>query len=245
MTTSKDLIFIDSKNRTVTSTSSSDFSITLTENVGGLYQLVHLSLLNSLYNVVAGENDKLYVEHSVDGAQTLTLSPGNYTTATLATEVKTQLDTISAVVYTVTYSSTTGKYTVSPDSGTFAYRFATNTTASSRFLLGKDAVDDGLAASQVSDNMANISLHDSVAVKISQDSNAHVTLPNGTEASFLIPVDVSFGSVLHYKNNQVFQQYVRFGSNTSSLTIQLYANDGDLLDINGVDWSMSLKYVAA
>jgi len=242
MSISSDLIVIESKNRS--SGSPNDFKITLSENLtNGNYLLTSFSMSNNLYNVVAGENDKLYVEHSVDGNNTLTLTPGKYSSSTLLTELKTQLDSISAVVYTITYSATTGKYTFTPDSGNFGFKFSTNTTASCRFLIGKNAVDDVLGASQVSDNPIDLKLHDIIAIKILQDNNSHGTLSGGTEFSVLIPLDssVAFGDTIHYKTNVNFQQSFAFSSAVNTLDIELYAGDGDLLPINGTEWCMSMK----
>ena len=39
------------------------------ENLLGTYELAHFQITNNLYNVVAGENDTVYLTHSVDGAQ--------------------------------------------------------------------------------------------------------------------------------------------------------------------------------
>lgn len=244
MTTSSNLIIINSRDRT--SGTPNEFVFNLSENLEeATYQLSSFCMTNNLYNVVAGENDKLYVAHSVDGSNTLTLTPGNYSGSTLATEIKTQLDTISAVVYTVAYSAITNKFTITPDSGNFGFEFSSNTTATSRFLLGKDAVDDVLASSQVSDNPIDLKLHDHILIKIQQDNNQHGTSPNGTEFGALIPIqnDMSFTNIIQYKHGSEFGQFFKFGSSISTLNISLFAEDGGLLPNNKSEWSMSIKKV--
>ncbi len=242
MSVSSDLILIDSKLRS--SGTQNNFKITLSQNLAsGTYLLTSFSMSNNLYNVVSGENDKVYVEHSVDGNNTLTLSEGQYSSSTLLTELTTQLDSISLVSYTITHSATTGKYTITPSSGTFGFKFSTNTTATSRYLLGKDEVDDALGSSQISDNPIDLKLHDNIAISILQDNSTHGTLPSGKEFSVLIPLDssVDFGDVIHYKNNLNYQQFFSFSSSVNILDIELYAGDGDYLPINGTEWRFSIK----
>ena len=243
MSVSSDLLLLRSKDR-VSGGVSNDFKLNLQENLSGTYEFASFNMFNSLYNVVAGENDKLYVEHSVDGNNTLTLTPGFYTAAELDTELTTQLDSISAVTYTITFDVKTGKYTFTPSSGNFAFKFLTNTADTCRFLIGKNGVDDVLGATQVSDTVANFILHDNIIIKIGQDNNQHLTLPDGTEASLMVPVDIaSFGNVINYRRNQSYPQFLTFSSVIASLDIQLLDENGGLLPINGIEWTMSIKKI--
>lgn len=242
MSVSTDLILIDSKLRT--SGNVNNFKIPLIQNLSsGTYLFTSFSITNNFYNVISGENDKVYVEHSIDGNNTLTLTEGKYIASTLLTELKTQLDSISLVIYTITYSSITGKYNISASSGNFKFKFATNTTATSRYLLGKNEVDDIFASSQVSDNPIDLKIHDNIAISILQDNSTHGTLPDGTEFSVLIPVDneVSFGQPIHYRNNLNYQQFFSFSNSVNSLDIKVYAGDGDLFPMNNTEWVFSIK----
>ncbi len=242
MSVSEDLLLIDSKDRTSGSPSSQNFTVALAENVQGTYQFVSFSMTNNLYNIVASENDQVHMNHSVDGDNTVTLTAGHYTSATLIAELETQLETISAVTYTVAYDATNGKITVTPGSGNFGYKFATTTTRTSRYILGKDEVDDTPASSIESDNPIDLRLHDNIVLKISEDNFQHVTLPTGLEASVIVPIDeIPFGDTIHYKLNQGYPQFFKFLTSTSVFTIQLFAGDGDNLPINGTEWRFGLK----
>lgn len=243
MSVSQDLLLIDSKDRTNNGTSQ-NFTVTLAENVQGTYEFVSFSMTNNLYNVVTNENDQVHVNHSVDGNNTVTLTEGHYTTATLIVELETQLETISGVTYTVTFDSTNGKITVVPSSGNFGYRFSSVTTRTSRFILGKDAVDDTPVSSLEHDNPVDLRLHDNLAIKIAQDNNQHVTLPNGQEASVLVPIDeIPFGDTIHYKRNQGYSQFLTFSSSISSLDIEVFAGDGDNAPLNGTEWRFGIKRI--
>lgn len=241
MSVSSDLLLLRSKDR-VSGGVSNNFKLNLQENLSGTYEFASFNMFNSLYNVVAGENDKLYVEHSVDGNNTLTLTPGLYSFSELDAELTTQLDSISAVTYTITFDTKTGKYTFTPSSGNFGFKFSTNTVATCRFLIGKNSIDDVLGATQVSDNVANLVLHDNIIIKVSQDNNQHLTLPGGTEASLSIPLEnVAFGSVICYRRNQSYPQFLTFSSVIGSLDISLLDENGGLLPINGIEWTFSIK----
>ena len=65
---------------------------------------------------VAVGTSKIDFKESGGGAQlTATLSSNTYTPATLATEIKTAMEIAGAATYTVTYSSTTGLWTIASD----------------------------------------------------------------------------------------------------------------------------------
>ncbi len=239
--TSTDLILIESNRRNLEGTPSS-FQLELNENLEGTYELSTFNITNSFYNVVSSENNIINFTHSTDGALIAILTPGFYTPLTLLTEIKTQMDSAGVITYSIDYSTSTGKYTFTPSAGTFGFTFLTNTSSSARRLLGKNEVDDITASSQVSDNVIELKLHDIICIKIAQDNGTHVTLSDGTECSFIIPIkDRTFGEVIHYQRNTNFGQFAIFNSSISTLNIDLFANDGDLLQTNGIDWSMSLK----
>jgi len=246
MSTGSDLILIDSRNRQGTSSTSQSFTLGLQETLYGTYELVSFSMSNNLYNVVSGENDKLYLNHSTEGNKTITLTPGKYEGSTLATMLKTVMDAgmSGGITFTVSYSSTTGKITFTPSAGTFKFTFSTNTSASCRKIIGKNEVDDTTASAQTSDNPIELRLHDNIAIKVAQDSNQHITLLNGLEASIMIPIDnnVSFNSgVIQYQRNKGFNQYLTFGSTITYIDITVYSQDGDALPLNSTEWSMCIK----
>lgn len=235
-----DSVLITSKDRL--SGDINDLVFECKESLEGSYELTFFQMTNNIYNVSTGENDKVYLTHSVDGVQEITLDKGSYDAADLAVELKAKLDAISAVVYTVSYALTTGKYTISPDSGTLQFTFGTNTSASARKLLGFLEADTLAAASLVSDVPIDLKLHDMIVVSVLQDNLSYVTLPSGVEASLLIPIEnIEFGSRIFHSRNQNFNQLIRFTNSTSRLSVRLFSIDGDLLDINGADWVMAFR----
>ncbi len=95
-----------------------------------------------LFRVAVGENDTINFNDPIDGAATVTLNPGNYTGTTLATEVAARMTAAGSTgVYTCTYSTTTGKFTIAR---TVAVAFGiTWTTSKAANLLGYSSNDSG------------------------------------------------------------------------------------------------------
>lgn len=75
---------------------------------------------------ITTDNDSLYINDGTDKTVTLTL--GNYTYATLATQIQTQLNAVSSN-WTCTYSTTTRKFTIARSSGVARLRVNVSTEA--------------------------------------------------------------------------------------------------------------------
>jgi len=94
-------------------------------------------------------NNKLYID---DGStKTVTLTSANYTYATLASHIQTQLNA-SSTLWTCTYSTTTFKFTIARSSGTKLLRFSQTTTAVWDTLGYTGSVDAITAAADVQRN---------------------------------------------------------------------------------------------
>ena len=105
--------------------------------------------------VSSGVNDKIDFTEDGGGAVAATLAAGSYTSTTFATEVKTKMEAVNgASTYTVSYSTSTKKWTITKNSGVFVIKWATgtNTATSARSLLGFTAADTSSAIAAVSDS---------------------------------------------------------------------------------------------
>lgn len=95
------------------------------------------------------DSDNKYIDFDeTAGELTATLTEGNYTAQTLCIEIKTQMDAAGAT-YTVTYSESTGKFTIAKTAGNFSLLWKTgthgsdNTDTHTGTTLGySDAADD-------------------------------------------------------------------------------------------------------
>lgn len=118
--------------------------------------------------ITAAVNDKIDFREDDTTTFAATLTPGVYSTATLATEIKTQLEAAGAGTYTVTYDGLAGgntrKYTISVAGGatTVIIQWATGTNAltSVRPELGFRQLDTTDAASHTSDDPVEENFYD-------------------------------------------------------------------------------------
>ncbi len=114
----------------------------------------------------------------------VTLSEGTYTGSSLATEIQTQLNAVSAG-HTVTYDSATRKFTTTNSTGSSVTFNWSNSSATAAGVLGYDTVDSTVADSgtDVSDFDAGMFIDDA---KISNSTNGRVKLLLGTSGTLSV-----------------------------------------------------------
>lgn len=106
---------------------------------------------------ITATNNKL--DFSDGSTQLATITPGTYSTSELASEIKQQMDSVSVDNFTVSYSSTTGKWSIASSGATFTLKRATGANLAQSFFpvigFGTDADSSGL----VTYTSPNIALH--------------------------------------------------------------------------------------
>lgn len=115
-------IYIDSRFRTASSVSNSDFTIELNDTLDLPEQcsayIDDIALPVTWYNCDEN-NNKLYVRKLVNGVPNgdiiVTLTPGQYNADQFATEIQTQLRQSVSSTFTVTYSTLRGTLTIKPN----------------------------------------------------------------------------------------------------------------------------------
>jgi hypothetical protein len=111
-----------------------------------------------------------------DGAaKTATLNAGTYNRTTFAAEIKRAMDAVSTGTYTVTYSLTTGKFTIARGAGTFSISAAVSLEF--RHLAGFDPTSHGAAAASWTSDFA---VYDE---QFMITSSSNITLPWETGAN--------------------------------------------------------------
>ena len=210
-------IYLDSRNsdRAVSSLTNLDYPMFYFDDP--ITDIAYFKVLEAQipfsYLVVNSTNNVFTVTEGVDSA-IVTVPVGNYNTSLMVSALQTALNTASPTgkTYTVTFSSTTQKFSFVISSGTFVFTFGQdddNGVNNMRLVLGFNA---GAIASTLTDleapNVANLT--GSNYVYLCSDAlgvNVETYLPNksqnkGTKGPQIacIPVDVNPGDIMFYKD---------------------------------------------
>ena len=213
-----------------------DFGKVFKENA--YYELVEFAMSNSLYNVNAYNNNLPFSENSVDKSTTLTQS--TYTASELATEIQTQMDASGNNTYTVTFDDKSGKFTIARATGvdSFGFTYGTNTSNTSRYLLGFDASDQTEGTTQTSDNVIDITPYKIIYFYFI--NNANIAGNSKFSASFSISGNGGFLEPIRYNKNEKYSQTVKFNSETA-IEFRIVDKNNKIIDFHGASWEMILK----
>jgi hypothetical protein len=193
----------------------------------------------SFYNINSNNNILIFN----DGvARTANLTLGMYTANQLATMIQVAMNAISTLVFTVTYSSITQKFTFATTSN-FSLLFTTPTTSILPDMLGFTKTIFTGASTFTSVNVASVNkIYSQVNICSSRLSlhNNQVASSNNYFGSLICVINNSIfkpGEYLYYSNDDNSQN-VMFSNEQSSLDnidIKLYDVDNNLIEFNGVD----------
>ena len=209
----------------------------------GTYELLSFNSRNHVYNV-DDSNDEIYFDEGGAELGPVLIPHGYYTSeAALGSAIKIVMDAVSATTYTITFDALTNLYTFTPAAGTFAFNWGTNISQPiANLLVGFDHVDGVLAASQTSTQGVDLDPHSNLLIDIAEDSLKNITLVDGTEYSFLVPLDSAYNAEINGLKNQTFNQTVRFASPFNQLNVSLFTEDGVALPIvNACQYEMVIR----
>ena len=253
--TSKFLL-IRSEDRITATDTPSSFSVNLHTSIEDKIKAVELiayNFSNSTYNVNS-TNKSFYVSENfgdivppLADTETITLTEGIYTGASLATEIQARLQAsglTQALNYTSTYSTTTLKLTISLSGGsTFILGFSNAATSSKAYkLLGfNKSTDTADATSAVSVRSINLSGMEYVLINIDGIIEGNILSTGSDFGHFYIPLsNVDIGSwSLKYKN-ETYENILPYYVGRKLNIRVLY--DGTNVDLN-TDWSILLKLI--
>lgn len=209
----------------------------------GTYELLKFHTVNGVYNVDA-TNNQIYFDESAAELGPVTIPSGYYATpAALAAAAKIVMDVASATTYTIVYVPLTNSFLFTPAAGTFKFNWGTNRLqpiAATQF--GFSRVDGILAATQSSTLSVNMDPHPGILVKIDEDGSNNITLLDGSNYSFYIPLTVGFSEEIDTLSHSIFSQTCKFGSSFSSLTVRLFLDEGTVLPlINSSSYELVIR----
>lgn len=189
------------------------------------------------YNI----NDTNNLVYFNDGApHNFNITSGNYSVYDFIAELQTQFNSVSAG-YLVTYSNVSMKLTITNSVTPFQLLFGSNIINTSAYIMGFNNVDTALAITHSSNNCIDLSLPLLVHCSISQFGE-NVDTTNNSASTFVFTNKVNCSEILIYEEATCYRQCTRiYDHNIQSINVRLTTSSGNLLDINGSDWTMILR----
>lgn len=213
------------------------------------------------YYVFNTRNNVFTLDESADGPRQITITPGNYTSSQMITELNTQFAAgIVTAVYTVTYSSITQKFTITSDGGggnaSFTLNFGvagSTTNTDTHWFLG---FNSGVNASTllVLESPNVILLSGPNYIYINSQNQGQLTnniLPKGAEnlgggnrgpQMAKVPVTSGPGSIIFY-NDPAPEYWFNVGFIDVLQDIDFYLTLGNFrhpMDLNGLSFQIKL-----
>lgn len=239
-------VIIDSKYRiNYTTTNSNNFEVIIPQKISGQilnYSLKSCSIPNTIYNI----SGSFEITDS-SGLNTVTLTSGNYTASTLATELQTQLNLLGVDTYTVTLSG--NKYTITSSFSGFVIN--PNDVVNSNGILfkigfGISGVYTSVAGVLTSYSSINLSYPNYIYVNIGQLAK-HIKNTDGRFHNFIIPNCRSYGEIITFNPQSNFiQDFLPYTNipqyNTTKFNVSLRYENGDLIDLQNSDWIIVVSF---
>lgn len=231
------LLAVDTRDRSSGSASAFQVNMPFSKPISSI-ELVQFTCLNTLKNLQGVQSLSLSDDN---GDFTITITPNQYTSLALTTELQTLLNASSSH-YTVIYNSTTHKFAITNSSFDFTFTFTNNNLAQALgFFVGSYT-----SASQLLVSRAYVSTTINPFTRFFiQISNASPNLTGvGVPFSFSINNTVAYGSLIEYDSYFINPSIQRISfSPISLINLQVRVIDhyGNLLDLQNSDWNMLLK----
>jgi hypothetical protein len=202
-------------------------------------QVIDAVIPYSFYNVNVTNNILKYVmrlpDTSTTEVQTITLPYANYNITTLMAKLLQLMDS----GFSITYNSSTNKLNITHNTNTFWFVSGTNCSE----LIGLNEIFPSTETNNwLSDVSINLFTIRNIQVSSSNFimNNICSATPNRASIITSIPITVNMGSIINYRNINNISSLIHEITNINNLHIQLLDQDGDLLDLNGLHWSINL-----
>jgi hypothetical protein len=189
---------------------------------------------HSYYNIYSSNN---VLKTSLGN---ITIPAGNYTSGTLQSTVQTLLVAIDAT-FTCAFDSATAKYTIARGAGNFDLTLATSTINK---IMGFNYVDKTGAATYTSDNAADLATHYVTFHSRNISKKVFCQISDGrSEMVCEIPDNTAFGYDTVYIPDDDIVFEIDQNQNIGNDEFYFKRSDGNVVDFNGVDWTITIRYV--
>ncbi len=193
------------------------------------------SIPYSFYNCDDFNNKLSFIQNSI--TYNVVIPQGNYNVNTLITALK----TLMGVNFNIIYNSLDNTYTFTNT----LYEFSLLSSSSCFEMLGFKTGITITSVSKTLKSKLSINLFTIRNIYISSNNfilnNVNNSTPNNSSILCSVPIQSSSGSIITYSN--IFNVYneVHNVSNLTLLHIKLTDQDGDILDLNGCHFSLTLQ----
>lgn len=232
------------------SNSSSDFVILLNNNffMGDCKRMkLEYLLMPTAYNITsANQNFQVRVGPTT---YNVTIAQGVYDANTLAAAVKAALELAVSNTWSVSYSTTTRRFTITGTSA-FELLYASGSSASSTNNIwqmlgfansnGTQPIDTSSSTSVTSTQLVQLNGPLNLYVHVLEFSQGFITTDN-IYSTFVIPNTSQMGSYIEYSGNENYEQFCLVPNQFSRLTIRVLDRNNNVVDLGNLDWTMILR----
>jgi hypothetical protein len=230
-------IFIDSKQRSFTTDPIENCSYIIQDafpNSEKDISIENVIIPCSFYSI--NENNYQFL---LGTTQNVSLSYGNYTNATFVTELQTRMNAVGlGVTFVATISSSTNKLSITASSGNFTI---TSNTKNYKYL-GLNRSDSKASTSSVWVSECVLDLSGTSYIDILTDlplASSNVANSRNGLLNRIWVNSASFNKIFY--SSESFDFIKLLTSRLNSLRITLLDDNGDILNLNGCDYSIVLE----
>lgn len=233
-------LILDSRDQKEFGSSTSQCSFQLREGLNKLksIELLSFSCPLTMYNVNSS-NNMIYFNDSTN--KSVAIPPSNYNIITFCDIIKTTMESVSSLTFTVTFSETTLKINVAA-SGFFYFTFGTNKLNAANYIMGYLPIDTPASDQLFAPNSINLSIPLYFLIKIDSFSTNTKSSNPYDNSTFTVFTKGNNSDVLTWNTNEFYQQtLICHDDNIQTINVTLTDYGNKLLDLNNANWAMLLK----
>ena len=192
----------------------------------------------SFYNVNNNNNTIYYTLTTDSILYHITLPIGNYNVNTLLAQLN-----VSLANFTITFNKLTNKFRFEHATSNFTFNYQNNIKSTCFGLLGLSRMDQISSARILSsDCVINLSPIRMIGIGSNlRTGNMNMNNINQQHVLVQIPVDNNALGVVNYINTTGIKSNL-FTNHISSINIKILDQEDNLIDLNGVHWSIVLQF---
>jgi hypothetical protein len=238
---------INSSQRLIASDLSTNFTFSFNQGVERVSQIIIERVeIPFSYFVITSNNNILTLNN---GAISITIPVGNYTSASICTE----LDALLLAQFpsanpNVEFSNQTFRLSITMSQPFIVDSITSNPASTVSVMLGF-SITTPSSTTATGSSALNISGPNYIIISSTYFSNfidTSMLFSNNlySNAIYAVPVEVSPGDLIIEHPNYPIQLSTKYPIlNTDIIDIQLYDDSGNLLNLNGLDWALQVIFV--